>query len=120
MRRQSSEPEPCVFPAERFSKKLDELMKEKASLKPGLPSRHPKVTSFLERLRTTVQSALRRTDPECRSVRKCAHVISHWPTVEISQTGVRALMHRAGCQAAEERHVFMMQQSENELGSFIG
>uniref|UniRef100_A0A3B4EAN2 DISC1 scaffold protein n=1 Tax=Pygocentrus nattereri TaxID=42514 RepID=A0A3B4EAN2_PYGNA len=51
--------------AERFSKKLDELMKEKASLKPGLPSRHPRVTCFLERLRTTIHSALRRMDPDC-------------------------------------------------------
>ncbi|XP_048059901.1 disrupted in schizophrenia 1 protein isoform X6 [Megalobrama amblycephala] len=52
--------------AERFGKKLEELRRERATLKPGLPSRHPEVTGFLERLRTAVHSALRRTDMDCR------------------------------------------------------
>ncbi|XP_059421657.1 disrupted in schizophrenia 1 protein [Carassius carassius] len=46
--------------AERFGKKLEELRRERATLKPGLPSRHPEVTGFLERLR----AAVHRTD--CR------------------------------------------------------
>ncbi|XP_030628127.1 disrupted in schizophrenia 1 protein [Chanos chanos] len=52
--------------AERFGKKLEELRKERASLKPGLPSRHPSVCGFLERLQTAVHTALQRTDGECR------------------------------------------------------
>lgn len=54
--------------AERFRKKLEELRKERASLKPGLPSRHPTVSSLLDQLRTTVNSALKRTKTECRDV----------------------------------------------------
>ncbi|XP_072533629.1 disrupted in schizophrenia 1 protein isoform X2 [Salminus brasiliensis] len=56
--------------AEHFSKKLDKLMKQQASLKPGLPSRHPKVACFLERLRVTIHNALRRTNSECRQNEK--------------------------------------------------
>lgn len=52
--------------AERFGKKLEELRRERATLKPGLPSRHPEVTGFLERLRTAVHSATHRTDTHCR------------------------------------------------------
>ncbi|XP_036429495.1 disrupted in schizophrenia 1 protein isoform X1 [Colossoma macropomum] len=87
--------------AERFSKKLDELMKEKASLKPGLPSRHPKVTSFLERLRTTIQSALRRTDPECR------------PSEESSESRVGAEQSRE--QLLQERELIQREMAELQL-----
>ncbi|KAL1263660.1 hypothetical protein QQF64_006399, partial [Cirrhinus molitorella] len=52
--------------AERFGKKLEELRRERATLKPGLPSRHPEVTGFLERLRTAVHSVIHRTEPHCR------------------------------------------------------
>ncbi|XP_039504847.1 disrupted in schizophrenia 1 protein [Pimephales promelas] len=52
--------------AERFGKKLEDLRRERATLKPGLPSRHPEVTAFLERLRTAVHSAIHRTDTNCR------------------------------------------------------
>ncbi|XP_066535808.1 disrupted in schizophrenia 1 protein isoform X2 [Hoplias malabaricus] len=52
--------------AERISKKLDELMKEQASLRPGLPSKHPKISCFLEQLRTTVQKTLQRMDSKSR------------------------------------------------------
>ncbi|XP_056088661.1 disrupted in schizophrenia 1 protein isoform X2 [Rhinichthys klamathensis goyatoka] len=52
--------------AERFGKKLEDLRRERATLKPGLPSRHPEVTAFLERLRTAVHSAIHRTDTHCR------------------------------------------------------
>ncbi|KAF4106138.1 hypothetical protein G5714_013800 [Onychostoma macrolepis] len=52
--------------AERFGKKLEELRRERATLKPGLPSRHPEVTGFLERLRTAVHSVIHRTDTDCR------------------------------------------------------
>ncbi|XP_061914524.1 disrupted in schizophrenia 1 protein-like isoform X4 [Entelurus aequoreus] len=48
--------------AERFGKKLEELCRERGSLKLGLPSRQPSVALFLERLRQVVQSALQRTD----------------------------------------------------------
>lgn len=51
--------------AERFGKKLEELRRERATLKPGLPSRHPEVTGYLERLRTAVNSAIHRTDSDC-------------------------------------------------------
>ncbi|XP_043111522.1 disrupted in schizophrenia 1 protein isoform X2 [Puntigrus tetrazona] len=52
--------------AERFGKKLEELRRERATLKPGLPSRHPEVTGFLERLRSAVHSVIHRTDTHCR------------------------------------------------------
>ncbi|XP_077073491.1 disrupted in schizophrenia 1 protein isoform X2 [Siphateles boraxobius] len=52
--------------AERFGKKLEELWRERATLKPGLPSRHPEITGFLQRLRTAVHSAIHRTDTHCR------------------------------------------------------
>ncbi|KAL7890508.1 hypothetical protein AOLI_G00027660 [Acnodon oligacanthus] len=87
--------------AERFSKKLDELVKEKASLKPGLPSRHPRVTCFLERLRTTIQSALRRTDPECR------------PSEEASENRVGAEPSRE--QLLQERELIQREMAELQL-----
>uniref|UniRef100_A0A8C1CMQ5 DISC1 scaffold protein n=1 Tax=Cyprinus carpio carpio TaxID=630221 RepID=A0A8C1CMQ5_CYPCA len=52
--------------AERFGEKLEELRRERAMLKPGLPSRHPQVTGFLERLRAAVHSVSHRTDTDCR------------------------------------------------------
>ncbi|XP_016314136.1 disrupted in schizophrenia 1 protein isoform X2 [Sinocyclocheilus anshuiensis] len=52
--------------AERFGKKLEELRRERATLKPGLPSRHPELTGFLQRLRTAVHSVIHRTDTHCR------------------------------------------------------
>ncbi|XP_028325015.1 disrupted in schizophrenia 1 protein isoform X2 [Gouania willdenowi] len=48
--------------AERFGKKLEELCREREALKQGLPSRHPSVALFLERLNHVVHSALQRTD----------------------------------------------------------
>uniref|UniRef100_A0A671LFE1 Disrupted in schizophrenia 1 protein-like n=1 Tax=Sinocyclocheilus anshuiensis TaxID=1608454 RepID=A0A671LFE1_9TELE len=51
--------------AERFGKKLEELRRERATLKPGLPSRHPELTGFLQRLRTAVHSVIHRTDTHC-------------------------------------------------------
>ncbi|CAK6951784.1 disrupted in schizophrenia 1 protein [Scomber scombrus] len=44
--------------AERFGKKLEELCRERGSLKLGLPSRQHSVALFLERLRQVVHSAL--------------------------------------------------------------
>ncbi|XP_026133605.1 disrupted in schizophrenia 1 protein-like isoform X1 [Carassius auratus] len=52
--------------AERFGKKLEELRRERAMLKPGLPSRHPELAGFLERLRTAVHSVIHRTHTHCR------------------------------------------------------
>uniref|UniRef100_A0AAY4E9A3 Disrupted in schizophrenia 1 protein n=1 Tax=Denticeps clupeoides TaxID=299321 RepID=A0AAY4E9A3_9TELE len=54
--------------AERFGKKLTELRRERTSLKPGLPSRHPSVSDFLERLHSAAHSALQWTTADCRSV----------------------------------------------------
>lgn len=48
--------------AERFGKKLEELCRERAALKLGLPSRQPAVDQFLQRLSAVVNSALERTD----------------------------------------------------------
>ncbi|KFQ52406.1 Disrupted in schizophrenia 1 protein, partial [Nestor notabilis] len=44
--------------ADKFRQKLEELEKEKNSLKFQLPSRHPSVSSFLDRFVTQVQAAL--------------------------------------------------------------
>ncbi|KAK2522570.1 Disc1 [Columba livia] len=44
--------------ADKFRRKLEELEKEKNSLKFQLPSRHPSVSSFLHRFITQVQAAL--------------------------------------------------------------
>ncbi|XP_071405649.1 disrupted in schizophrenia 1 protein isoform X2 [Pithys albifrons albifrons] len=44
--------------ADKFRRKLEELEKEKNSLKFQLPSRHPSVSSFLDRFITQVQAAL--------------------------------------------------------------
>ncbi|NXE47711.1 DISC1 protein, partial [Casuarius casuarius] len=44
--------------ADRFRRKLEELEKEKNSLKFQLPSRHPSISSFLDRFVTQVQAAL--------------------------------------------------------------
>ncbi|XP_044070806.1 disrupted in schizophrenia 1 protein isoform X2 [Siniperca chuatsi] len=53
--------------AERFGKKLEELCRERGTLKLGLPSRQPSVALFLERLRQVVHSALQRADcSQCR------------------------------------------------------
>ncbi|XP_051503800.1 disrupted in schizophrenia 1 protein-like [Myxocyprinus asiaticus] len=48
--------------AEHFGRQLEELRRERATLKPGLPSKHPGVCGFLECLRTAVDSALQRTN----------------------------------------------------------
>ncbi|XP_064564596.1 disrupted in schizophrenia 1 protein isoform X3 [Zonotrichia leucophrys gambelii] len=44
--------------ADKFRRKLEELEKEKNSLKFQLPSRHPTVSSFLDRFMTQVQATL--------------------------------------------------------------
>uniref|UniRef100_A0A8C8BNI8 DISC1 scaffold protein n=1 Tax=Otus sunia TaxID=257818 RepID=A0A8C8BNI8_9STRI len=45
--------------ADKFRRKLEELEKEKNSLKFQLPSRHPSISSFLDRFSTQIQAALR-------------------------------------------------------------
>uniref|UniRef100_A0A8C5UMU4 DISC1 scaffold protein n=1 Tax=Malurus cyaneus samueli TaxID=2593467 RepID=A0A8C5UMU4_9PASS len=45
--------------ADKFRRKLEELEKEKNSLKFQLPSRHPSVSSFLDRFMTQIQATLR-------------------------------------------------------------
>ncbi|KAM4599684.1 disrupted in schizophrenia 1 protein [Fundulus diaphanus] len=53
--------------AERFGKKLEELCRERGSLRLGLPSMQPSVAVFLERLTQVVHSALQRADcSQCR------------------------------------------------------
>ncbi|KAG5831294.1 hypothetical protein ANANG_G00302260 [Anguilla anguilla] len=44
--------------AEHFGQKLEELRQEKSALQLGLPSRHPAVSHFLQRLRVGVSAAL--------------------------------------------------------------
>ncbi|XP_031408282.1 disrupted in schizophrenia 1 protein isoform X2 [Meleagris gallopavo] len=44
--------------AEKFRRKLEELEKEKHSLKFQLPSRHPSISSFLDRFVTQIQAVL--------------------------------------------------------------
>ncbi|XP_055745615.1 mucin-5AC-like [Salvelinus fontinalis] len=48
--------------AERFGEKLEELCRERSSLRLGLPSRQPSVALFLQRLREAVHSALTRME----------------------------------------------------------
>ncbi|KAK1791359.1 hypothetical protein P4O66_013378, partial [Electrophorus voltai] len=56
--------------AVHFGSMLEELKEdvEDDFLKLGLPSQHPNVTFFLERLRMTIHNALQRTNSECRSL----------------------------------------------------
>uniref|UniRef100_A0AAX7U9V7 DISC1 scaffold protein n=1 Tax=Astatotilapia calliptera TaxID=8154 RepID=A0AAX7U9V7_ASTCA len=60
--------------AERFGKKLEELSKERSTLKLGLPSQQPSVALLLERLRQAVDSALQRAD--CSQYRECAEPVA--------------------------------------------
>uniref|UniRef100_A0A8C6TEN0 DISC1 scaffold protein n=1 Tax=Neogobius melanostomus TaxID=47308 RepID=A0A8C6TEN0_9GOBI len=59
--------------AERFGKKLEELCRERGTLRLGLPSRQPAVAQFLQRLSAVVNSALQRTDSvaQHRSLEMC-------------------------------------------------
>ncbi|KAM7409040.1 hypothetical protein PAMA_002652 [Pampus argenteus] len=56
--------------AERFGKKLEELCRERGSLKLGLPSRQHSVALFLDRLKQVVHGALQRAD--CSQRREAA------------------------------------------------
>uniref|UniRef100_A0A8B9R7K4 DISC1 scaffold protein n=1 Tax=Anas platyrhynchos TaxID=8839 RepID=A0A8B9R7K4_ANAPL len=47
------------YVADKFRRKLEELEKEKKSLKFQLPSRHPSISNFLDRFVTQVQATLR-------------------------------------------------------------
>lgn len=58
----------CMFAAERFGQKLEDLCRERATLKASLPSRHPDVSEYLQSLRTAVQSALQRNTSQYRSI----------------------------------------------------
>ncbi|XP_058880366.1 disrupted in schizophrenia 1 protein isoform X1 [Acipenser ruthenus] len=53
--------------ADKFRKKLVELKRERSTLKVGLPSRHPIVSRFLERLKDQAQSALQQAYRDCGS-----------------------------------------------------
>lgn len=52
--------------AERFGQKLEDLHRERATLKASLPSRHPAVCEYLQTLRTAVHSALQRNSSHYR------------------------------------------------------
>ncbi|XP_031660696.1 disrupted in schizophrenia 1 protein isoform X2 [Oncorhynchus kisutch] len=56
--------------AERFGKKLEELCRERSSLRLGLPSRQPSVALFLQRLREAVHSALARMEDHREEVER--------------------------------------------------
>ncbi|XP_063047641.1 disrupted in schizophrenia 1 protein isoform X2 [Engraulis encrasicolus] len=71
--------------AERFGKKLEELRRERASLQPGLPSRHPAVCGLLHRLSTAVTSALRRTNTEPRDTVETAGCVDSSSSTESPQ-----------------------------------
>ncbi|XP_060609802.2 disrupted in schizophrenia 1 protein isoform X1 [Anolis sagrei] len=52
--------------ADKFRRKIEELQKEKCSLKFQLPSRHPSISSFMDRFKTQVQLTLNGDVPRCR------------------------------------------------------
>ncbi|XP_041108797.1 disrupted in schizophrenia 1 protein-like isoform X2 [Polyodon spathula] len=56
--------------ADKFRKKLAELKRERSTLKVGLPSRHPAVSRFLERLKDQAQSTLQQACSDCGSNNK--------------------------------------------------
>ncbi|XP_041106741.1 disrupted in schizophrenia 1 protein isoform X2 [Polyodon spathula] len=53
--------------ADKFRKKLVELKRERSTLKVGLPSKHPAVSRFLERLKDQAQAALQQAFSDCGS-----------------------------------------------------
>ncbi|RXN00585.1 Disrupted in schizophrenia 1 protein [Acipenser ruthenus] len=56
--------------ADKFLKKLVELKRERSTLKVGLPSRHPAVSRFLEKLKDQAQLALQQAYSDCGSNNK--------------------------------------------------
>ncbi|RMC12730.1 hypothetical protein DUI87_10255 [Hirundo rustica rustica] len=62
--------------ADKFRRKLEELEKEKNSLKFQLPSRHPSVSSFLDRFVTQVQATL-------------CWAADHWKDLEVLENAQR-------------------------------
>ncbi|MBN3274739.1 DISC1 protein, partial [Polyodon spathula] len=52
---------------DKFRKKLVELKRERSTLKVGLPSKHPAVSRFLERLKDQAQAALQQAFSDCGS-----------------------------------------------------
>ncbi|MGH0151506.1 UNVERIFIED_CONTAM: hypothetical protein FKN15_020264 [Acipenser sinensis] len=56
--------------ADKFRKKLVELKRERSTLKVGLPSRHPAVSRFLEKLNDQTQLALQQVYSNCGSNNK--------------------------------------------------
>ncbi|NXO08913.1 DISC1 protein, partial [Oriolus oriolus] len=63
--------------ADKFRWKLEELEKEKNSLKFQLPSRHPSVRSFLDRFMTQVQATLRWAADHCHEENSLSHEKEH-------------------------------------------
>nr|XP_034964341.1 LOW QUALITY PROTEIN: disrupted in schizophrenia 1 protein [Zootoca vivipara] len=67
--------------ADKFRRKLEELEKEKSSLKFQLPSQHPSISSFLERFKAQVQVALYGEVPreEKQLLQRCEQKILNFP-----------------------------------------
>ncbi|NWH95767.1 DISC1 protein, partial [Aegithalos caudatus] len=63
--------------ADKFRRKLEELEKEKKSLKFQLPSRHPSVSSFLDRFVTQVQATLHWAADHCHEENGLCHEKEH-------------------------------------------
>ncbi|XP_012672397.2 disrupted in schizophrenia 1 protein isoform X1 [Clupea harengus] len=91
--------------AERFGKKLEELRRERASLQPGLPSRHPAVCGLLDRLRTAVNSALQRTNTECRDTAETSGCPDAPSSTESSQQKKEHLLQEKQLIEAEVREL---------------
>ncbi|KAM9412607.1 disrupted in schizophrenia 1 protein isoform 1-T1 [Salvelinus alpinus] len=82
--------------AERFGKKLEELCRERSSLRLGLPSRQPSVALFLQRLREAVHSALARMEDHREEVESDGG--------EVAET-VQGPLQRRECLLQEKRMV---------------
>ncbi|XP_062375448.1 disrupted in schizophrenia 1 protein isoform X2 [Sardina pilchardus] len=91
--------------AERFGKKLEELRRERASLQPGLPSRHPAVCGLLDRLSTAVNSALQRTSTECRDTAETSGCLDTPSSTESPQRRKELLLQEKQLVEAEVREL---------------
>ncbi|NXP48096.1 DISC1 protein, partial [Heliornis fulica] len=78
--------------ADNFRRKLEELEKEKKSLKFQLPSRHPSISSFLDRFVAQVQAALHWATDHRQEETKLWHENEHklWKSIYEERTRVSA------------------------------
>ncbi|XP_026882943.2 disrupted in schizophrenia 1 protein isoform X2 [Electrophorus electricus] len=89
--------------AVHFGSMLEELKEdvEDDFLKLGLPSQHPNVTFFLERLRMTIHNALQRTNSECRQNKE--------------STDCHMLMSALGTQQSREQLIQEKEQIQKQM-----